>query len=109
MYGIEVAEMVSAVSGEGNSRSERTKDTIQKLNVCNSAIDVKIIDRYCNMLCARQGRKEKLMKMYYSEVPLYEDLFKKANPAFQLLFNVELSEYKKVFEPNESIIKLKMN
>lgn len=99
-FGENVANIVYALSGFGETRAQRTQNTIDKLNEFVDAIDVKIADRFCNMHCARVDEKTKLMKMYFNELPQYEDVFSKGSTAMKNLLNKEVNEYKNILVKN---------
>lgn len=100
-FGENVANLVYALSGFGETRAERTQNTINKLNEFVDAIDIKIADRFCNMQCARVDGKTKLMKMYFNELPKYEDVFSQGSIPMKTLLSKEVGEYKSVLVKNK--------
>jgi (p)ppGpp synthase/HD superfamily hydrolase len=73
-FGEYVANLVFAVTGQGATRAERTKDTIIKLKCIPEAVPLKMADRLANMrFSAINGRKH--INMYVKELPKYETVF----------------------------------
>lgn len=103
-FGCDVADLVAAVSAEGESRKERHQDTKNKLKAYPDAIDLKLVDRFCNMKCAREDFSEKKVKMYASEVDSYKELAEMATPAFRALFISEVTQYEKLIASNKKKI-----
>ena len=94
-YNEDVAQMVWAVTGVGKTRKECTQDTVEKLLKKISAVDVKIIDRYCNLMCSINFNKISLVERYLSEVKDYKEVFEFALPDSQELFRKEVERAKK--------------
>lgn len=92
---LEVAEMVFAVSGEGNNRKERKISMISKIEKFFKAIDLKMIDRLANMR-ESQINNPKLFDMYVKELPDYLHLFEKGNQQLYSALHQFLEPSKKI-------------
>jgi (p)ppGpp synthase/HD superfamily hydrolase len=81
-FGHEVADMVWALTGIGETRSDRTSNTIEKLIKCPAAIPVKMADRLANMTFStyeRQYGRKNMLDKYSRELKLYQPLFEATN------------------------------
>lgn len=65
-FGIEIANMVDAVSGFGETRAQRQAQIKQKMMNCPSSIDLKMADRLANMRHSKIN-KPSLFKKYLKE------------------------------------------
>lgn len=79
VFGKEVATYVWAVTGVGETREDRTKETILKLESYPKAIILKMSDRLCNMRFSKKNSRGKHMNTYKKELPKYEKLFQHVN------------------------------
>ena len=77
-FGIKVAKLVDAVTGEGSNRQERKLSTIKKLNKYPKAIPLKMVDRLCNITnCITFNPR--MLSMYEKEFDDYDLLFESAD------------------------------
>lgn len=68
-FNLEVADLVWAVTGEGENRKERLSSIADKIETLNPAIIIKLCDRIANTRYSKQHSKDTTFKMYQSEYP----------------------------------------
>lgn len=95
-FGLNVAELVFSVTGEGNSRKERKESTIRKLNAFHDGINLKMADRLANMQSSVDIPK--LFDMYKNELSDYLELFQKGDQ--ELLRQIQQLVTPKKMKPN---------
>ena len=92
-FGEPVAALVTAVTGVGDSRNDRTHDTIEKLSGHLAAIPPKMADRLANMrFSSKNSRKH--INNYVMELPKYKKLFVFCNKEMY----DEMAKFKHVME-----------
>lgn len=85
-FGLNIANLVFAVSGFGVNRAERTEDIKSKLILFPKAINLKMMDRYAN-LCSSKVNKPSLFKTYKKEHEVFRSLFEQGD--FRLFSLIE--------------------
>lgn len=78
LFGVEVFELVWAVTGIGANRRERNADIYRKLALLPPARDLKLADRLANLSCSDQ--KPGLRQMYLREHPEFLAAVEGADP-----------------------------
>lgn len=81
LFGETEAALIYAVSGPGDTRSERRRVAIERLTSHPDAVDLKVADTLSNLRSAVAGGKAKLVQMYLREAPENERLFATAKPS----------------------------
>lgn len=79
-FGVEVAELVIACTGEGNNRKQRQENILHKLRYCPEACVVKVADRISNIRASiREHRRDKF-DMYKAEYKAFREVVEKHVP-----------------------------
>ena len=78
-FGEQVAELVDAVTGEGQNRKARCSSTVQKLTRFPKAVILKLADRLANVRQSVKDNKLSLLRMYAKELPAYRVMFEVAD------------------------------
>ena len=80
-FGLEVYQLVYAVTGEGANRREKQASIISKLHFFKEASILKLADRIANLEAAIVERNSSgKMAMYYKELPAFEKVVRKHTP-----------------------------
>ena len=80
-WGVEVYDLVYAVTGEGANRREKQASIIQKLHANKDACILKLADRIANLEAAIvEHNSSGKMAMYYKELPAFEKVVRKHTP-----------------------------
>jgi len=75
-FGEEPALLVFCVTGSGPNRKARQKSIVEKLLAEPRAVNLKLCDRIANVEAANAAGRHSIVKMYRSEQPLYDAVFR---------------------------------
>lgn len=96
-FGIEIYNLVYAVSGFGETREEKKMNMIKKLEGFHDGIVLKQLDRLANMTVSSQD-SEKKYNRYVKELDDYDKLFKTGNNELY----EELMKFKTICHKNKT-------
>ena len=71
-FGRSTSEIVWALTGEGNNRSEKFLSVVPKLQANKKALMIKLADRIANVTSSLSARRYSLYEMYQKEFPEFK-------------------------------------